>query len=235
MSRPFRPVILYKDECRFDLPVEKKEQIHDMLRMNGRLWTVLLSNHPHNTHTHHQKSTVVRRPSYQTPFELEDDDEDELPLDCYSSPSYEGDDSSNINKKTRKPSSSPMLSSSSSSPPSSPSSTSSSSITTARKRRGNLPKSITCLLKEWLVVHADHPYPSDDEKLYLQQETQLTINQISNWFINARRRLLPCLQAESHRISVESSQKEGRGGKKKQDKLSLDDRLCQVTFEATCV
>ncbi|CAO3588916.1 unnamed protein product [Absidia cylindrospora] len=180
MSRPFQPVILYKDDCRFDLPVEKKEQIHDMLRMNGRLWTILLSNQP--------------------PFDNEDE--------SYSTP-YDDD---NI-KKTRKGSSSPMLSSSSSSPPSSPSSTS--SVTTAaaaRKRRGNLPKSITCLLKEWLIVHADHPYPSDDEKLYLQQETQLTINQISNWFINARRRLLPCLQAESHRISVESS----RGGKKKQ-------------------
>ncbi|KAI8388841.1 homeobox KN domain-containing protein [Radiomyces spectabilis] len=62
-----------------------------------------------------------------------------------------------------------------------------------RKRRGNLPKPVTAVLKQWLVQHSRHPYPTEVEKLNLQAKTNLTLNQISNWFINARRRLLPAL------------------------------------------
>ena len=36
-----------------------------------------------------------------------------------------------------------------------------------------------------------HPYPSEEEKAMLCQQTNLTLNQINNWFTNARRRLLP--------------------------------------------
>lgn len=59
-----------------------------------------------------------------------------------------------------------------------------------RKRRGNLPKSVTSVLKSWLVHNAIHPYPSEAEKMRLAEATQLSMNQISNWFINARRRIL---------------------------------------------
>jgi hypothetical protein len=60
-----------------------------------------------------------------------------------------------------------------------------------RKRRGNLPKSVTVILKQWLVDHCRNPYPTEAEKSGLRDKTGLTLNQISNWFINARRRLLP--------------------------------------------
>ncbi|KAI9236510.1 MAG: Homeodomain-like protein, partial [Podila humilis] len=59
-----------------------------------------------------------------------------------------------------------------------------------RKRRGNLPKSVTSVLKNWLVQNAIHPYPTEDEKIKLAEATHLSLNQISNWFINARRRIL---------------------------------------------
>lgn len=59
-----------------------------------------------------------------------------------------------------------------------------------KRRRGNLPKSTTALLRSWLYEHTNHPYPSEDEKNQLAAQTGLTINQISNWFINARRRIL---------------------------------------------
>ncbi|ORZ06173.1 homeobox KN domain-domain-containing protein, partial [Lobosporangium transversale] len=59
-----------------------------------------------------------------------------------------------------------------------------------RKRRGNLPKSVTSVLKSWLVQNAIHPYPTEEEKMRLSEATQLSMNQISNWFINARRRIL---------------------------------------------
>jgi hypothetical protein len=68
---------------------------------------------------------------------------------------------------------------------------SSSPIPTVRKRRGNLPKSVTAILKQWLIDHCRNPYPTEVEKTGLRDKTDLTLNQISNWFINARRRLLP--------------------------------------------
>jgi hypothetical protein len=52
------------------------------------------------------------------------------------------------------------------------------------KRRGKLPKPTTDLLKNWLHEHADHPYPSEDEKKSLCAMTGLTLNQVSNWMIN---------------------------------------------------
>ncbi|OAG02370.1 uncharacterized protein CC84DRAFT_1099153 [Paraphaeosphaeria sporulosa] len=57
-----------------------------------------------------------------------------------------------------------------------------------RKRRGNLPKEATAILKKWFADHRDSPYPTEEEKLALCQKCQLTLNQVSNWFINARRR-----------------------------------------------
>lgn len=82
-----------------------------------------------------------------------------------------------------------------------------------RRRRGNLPKPVTDILRRWLQDHLDHPYPSDEQKQVFIQRTGLSISQvsvdwpfltigiiltlplqISNWFINARRRQLPALK-----------------------------------------
>ena len=47
-----------------------------------------------------------------------------------------------------------------------------------KKRRGNLPKHTTDLLRSWLQQHIDHPYPTEEEKQYLMGQTGLNLNQV---------------------------------------------------------
>lgn len=68
-----------------------------------------------------------------------------------------------------------------------------------RRRRGNLPKQVTDILRAWFQDHLDHPYPTEEEKQMFIQQTGLTMNQISNWFINARRRHLPAMRQDRDR------------------------------------
>ncbi|MCO5567085.1 hypothetical protein L7F22_020770 [Adiantum nelumboides] len=58
-----------------------------------------------------------------------------------------------------------------------------------RKRRaGKLPSETTSVLKKWWNAHSKWPYPTEDEKARLVQETGLELKQINNWFINQRKR-----------------------------------------------
>ncbi|KAL1954943.1 hypothetical protein VTO42DRAFT_401 [Malbranchea cinnamomea] len=84
-----------------------------------------------------------------------------------------------------------------------------------KKRRGNLPKPVTDILRAWFHEHLDHPYPSEEDKQMFMTRTGLTISQISNWFINARRRQLPALR---DRARAAESEKNGR-----QDSPSSDE------------
>lgn len=58
-------------------------------------------------------------------------------------------------------------------------------------KRSNYPKKVTKFFKEWLKKNKHNPYPSESEKIYFTEKTGLDLNQINNWFVNARRRILP--------------------------------------------
>jgi hypothetical protein len=78
-----------------------------------------------------------------------------------------------------------------------------------RRRRGNLPREATNMMKKWFQEHIKSPYPSEEEKIQFCEATGLSMNQVcsitasatpgaqtianaflqvGNWFINARRR-----------------------------------------------
>lgn len=60
---------------------------------------------------------------------------------------------------------------------------------TSSKRNGiRFPKPAVKTLRDWLDAHSDNPYPTEDEKIDLEQRTELKPAQIANWLANARRR-----------------------------------------------
>ncbi|XP_029568151.1 homeobox protein PKNOX1.1 isoform X3 [Salmo trutta] len=67
-----------------------------------------------------------------------------------------------------------------------------------KNKRGVLPKQATNVMRSWLFQHIGHPYPTEDEKKQIATQTNLSLLQVNNWFINARRRILqPMLDASS--------------------------------------
>ena len=67
---------------------------------------------------------------------------------------------------------------------------------TYNKKSSKLPEKATAVLKKWLFDHSTKPYPDEDEKQQLCLLTGLSLTQLNNWFINARRRILQCNKAK---------------------------------------
>ncbi|KAK5928969.1 hypothetical protein CgunFtcFv8_010244 [Champsocephalus gunnari] len=72
------------------------------------------------------------------------------------------------------------------------------------KKRGIFPKVATNIMRAWLFQHLQHPYPSEEQKKQLALDTGLTILQVNNWFINARRRIVQPM--------IDQSNRSGQGG-----------------------
>ena len=58
----------------------------------------------------------------------------------------------------------------------------------SKGERSSLPKESRDVLKAWVFQHISNPYPTEYEKNLLAQQAGLTVLQVSNWFINTRRR-----------------------------------------------
>lgn len=55
-------------------------------------------------------------------------------------------------------------------------------------------------MRAWLFAHIVHPYPSEEEKKLIAEQTNLSLLQVNNWFINARRRILqPMLEQNTQK------------------------------------
>jgi len=76
-----------------------------------------------------------------------------------------------------------------------------------KRKRKNLPESSKNLLKKWLADHWFHPYPSNEEKLQLCEQTGISMHSLNHWFINARRRNVLC-----YALGTAPQDKEGGGG-----------------------
>uniref|UniRef100_A0A8C4Q6M9 Meis homeobox 2a n=1 Tax=Eptatretus burgeri TaxID=7764 RepID=A0A8C4Q6M9_EPTBU len=74
-----------------------------------------------------------------------------------------------------------------------------------QKKRGIFPKVATNIMRAWLFQHLSHPYPSEEQKKQLAQDTGLTILQVNNWFINARRRIVQPMIDQSNRAVSQSA------------------------------
>lgn len=44
-------------------------------------------------------------------------------------------------------------------------------------------------LRDWIVTHRSHPYPTRDEKLALAMLTHMRVDQVTMWFANTRRQI----------------------------------------------
>lgn len=80
-----------------------------------------------------------------------------------------------------------------------------------RQRRGCLTHRQNNILRLWLFSNFSNPYPDNEDKKKLIQQTHLNMTQINNWLINARSRVWkPTVETMSgERIRKEMNSKEG--------------------------
>uniref|UniRef100_A0A8C5LVX2 PBX/knotted 1 homeobox 1 n=1 Tax=Leptobrachium leishanense TaxID=445787 RepID=A0A8C5LVX2_9ANUR len=79
-----------------------------------------------------------------------------------------------------------------------------------KNKRGVLPKQATNVMRSWLFQHIGHPYPTEDEKKQIAAQTNLTLLQVNNWFINARRRILQPMLDSSSNDTPKTKKKSGQ-------------------------
>lgn len=59
-----------------------------------------------------------------------------------------------------------------------------------RRKSSSLPTETVEYLKAWMMsdAHVAHPYPTDQEKIEIMKDTGIELKQLTNWFVNNRKR-----------------------------------------------
>ncbi|KAG5457534.1 MAG: homeobox KN domain-containing protein [Olpidium bornovanus] len=70
-----------------------------------------------------------------------------------------------------------------------PTGTASAELPPPPSMRSNHPPAAVAVLKDWFFANLENPYPSKEERDRFAGQTGLTQKQVSEWFVNARRRL----------------------------------------------
>jgi hypothetical protein len=70
------------------------------------------------------------------------------------------------------------------------SSVSSSSPSKTKRKSSSLPSETVEYLKAWMMSaeHIAHPYPTEQEKMKIMEDTDIELKQLTNWFVNNRKR-----------------------------------------------
>jgi len=66
-----------------------------------------------------------------------------------------------------------------------------------QRTRDRLPRPAVEILMSWLRDHLDSPFPTADDKARLAASSKLSVSQVSQWFTNARRRVVKELRHSS--------------------------------------
>ena len=63
-------------------------------------------------------------------------------------------------------------------------------MSTKKRKSTVLPRSTVDYLKNWMMSpdHIAHPYPTEKEKLEIMEATGIELKQLTNWFVNNRKR-----------------------------------------------
>ena len=83
-----------------------------------------------------------------------------------------------------------MISTDAASPSTRPRNAASPTSTKAKKKTTSLPQETVDYLKAWMMSeeHIHHPYPTEQEKAKIMQDTGIELKQLTNWFVNNRKR-----------------------------------------------